>query len=239
VATLLLLRHGRTTANVAGLLAGRTAAGLDETGVAQARAAGARLGGLPLAQVVSSPLSRCLDTLALALPESAPAVDDDFTECGYGAWQGQPIKTLVKDPLWSVVQQHPSAATFPGEQGESMAAMSARAVAAARRWDARITAEHGPDALWLACSHGDVIKSIVADALGMHLDMFQRILIDPASLTVIRYTDLRPFVVRLNDIGGELAALVPAKRPRRRSRRSDSDAPVGGGVGSVTPSAAR
>lgn len=238
MATLLLLRHGRTTANSTGMLAGRTPVGLDETGVAQASAVGARLRGLPLAAVVSSPLPRCLATLNLALPQAEPLIDADLTECGYGDWEGQPLKTLMKHPLWSVVQQHPTGVTFPGEQGESMAAMSARAVTAARRWDARITAEHGPDALWLACSHGDVIKSIVADALGMHLDMFQRILIDPASITVIRYTTLRPFLLRLNDTGGELAGLVPAKRARRRPRRADSDAPVGGGVGSAArPSA--
>ena len=116
-----------------------------------------------------------------------------LTECGYGDWEGQPLKKLAKDPLWRVVQQHPSAVTFPGADGEAMAAMSARAVGAVRSWDARVSAEHGPDALWLACSHGDVIKAIVADALGMHLDLFQRIVVDPASVTVIRYTPGRPF----------------------------------------------
>ena len=99
-----------------------------------------------------------------------------------------------------------------------MAAMAARAVAAVRAWDARITAEHGPEAVWLACSHGDVIKAIVADALGVHLDLFQRIVADPASVTAIRYTPLRPFLVRLNDTGGDLAALVPPPRKRRRRR---------------------
>ena len=79
-----------------------------------------------------------------------------------------------------------------------------------------MTAEHGPEAVWLACSHGDVIKAIVADALGVHLDLFQRIVADPASVTVIRYTPLRPFLVRLNDTGGDLAALVPPPRKRRR-----------------------
>jgi hypothetical protein len=83
-------------------------------------------------------------------------------------------------------------------------------------------------------SHGDVIKSIVADALGIHLDQFQRIQVDPCSLTVIRYTELRPFVVRLNDTGGNVDALLPPKRKPRRGRRStsaESDAAVGGGDG--------
>ena len=69
--------------------------------------------------------------------------------------------------------------------------------------------ESGPEATWLACSHGDVIKAVVADALGIHLDQFQRIVIDPCSLTVVTYTDLRPFVVRVNDTGGDISALMP------------------------------
>lgn len=228
MATVLLLRHGRTTANADGGLAGRRPVELDETGRAQAAAVGDRLKALPLAGVVTSPLIRCRQTVALALPEAAPHVEDGLTECGYGEWEGQQLKKLAKDPLWRVVQQHPSAVVFPG--GEAMAAMAARAVDAVRSWDARITAEHGPEAIWLACSHGDVIKAIVADALGVHLDLFQRIVADPASLTAISYTPTRPFLLRLNDTGGDLGGLVPPKR--RRPRRSrDSDAAVGGGSG--------
>jgi probable phosphomutase (TIGR03848 family) len=226
VATVLLLRHGRTAANASGGLAGRQPVELDDSGRSQAVAAGERLRTLPLAAVVTSPLIRCHQTLELALPDVTPTVDDGLTECGYGDWEGQPLKKLAKEPLWRVVQQHPSAAVFPN--GEAMAAMSARAVAAIRRWDAAVSEQHGPDALWLACSHGDVIKAIVADALGLHLDEFQRIVADPASVSVIRYTPTRPFLVRLNDTA-DLSALVPPKR--RRRRRSSSDAVVGGGAG--------
>src|SRR6185369_290344 len=105
----------------------------------------------------------------------------------------------------------------------------ARAVAAVRSWDARISAEHGPDAVWVACSHGDIIKALLADALGMHLDLFQRILVDPCSVSVVRYTDTRPFVLRMNDTGGDVAALLPPKR--RRRRKPAADAAVGGGAG--------
>jgi probable phosphomutase (TIGR03848 family) len=235
VATVLLLRHGRTNSNAGGTLAGRQPVGLDETGQAQSRAVGARLAGLPLAAVVTSPLERCRQTVSLALPACVAVVDERLTECGYGEWTGKALKALAKDPLWRVVQAHPSAVTFPG--GESMAAMAARGVAAVREWDARITAEHGPDALWLACSHGDVIKAIVADALGVHLDQFQRIVADPGSLTVIRYTPVRPFVVRANDTGGDLAGLLPPKKSRRRraasSGAASSDAAVGGGAGAA------
>ena len=230
MATVLLLRHGRTTSNADGTLAGRTAVALDEAGVAQASAVRERLQDLPLAEVVTSPLKRCRQTLSLALPGVRPQVDNGLVECGYGEWEGQKLRALAKDPLWRVVQSHPSAVTFPG--GESMAAMSARAVGAVRRWDDQVTRTAGPDALWLACSHGDVIKAIIADALGLHLDLFQRLVVDPASVTVIRYTPGRPFVVRLNDSGAALASLIPPPKPRRRrGRAAESDAVVGGGSG--------
>jgi probable phosphomutase (TIGR03848 family) len=232
VATVLLLRHGRTTANADGGLAGHRPVELDDTGRAQAAAIAGRLDGVPLAAVVTSPLVRCRQTVALAGLDGA-AVEDRLIECGYGEWEGQPLKKLAKDPLWRVVQQHPSAVVFPG--GEAMAAMSTRAVAAIRDWDARVTESHGADAVWLACSHGDVIKAIVADALGMHLDQFQRIVVDPGSVTAIRYTPARPFVLRLNDTAGALAALIPPKRRRRstKPRPADSDAMVGGGAGRI------
>jgi probable phosphomutase (TIGR03848 family) len=243
VATVLLLRHGRTATNADGTLAGRGPVGLDDLGMAQARAAGARLAAaaLPLAAVVTSPLERCRRTVELALPQATATLDERFIECGYGAWTNQPLKRLAREPLWAAVQAHPAAVTFPGDGGESMAAMSARAVAAVRDWDARVTAGHGPEAVWLACGHGDVIKAIVADALGLHLDLFQRIVVDPSSITVIRYTPLRPFVVRLNDTGSDLSGLAPSKRRRRVSRKSTlagSDAAVGGGSGPATAGAA-
>jgi probable phosphomutase (TIGR03848 family) len=235
VTTLLLVRHGRTAANASGVLAGWTPGiHLDETGTKQAAALGARLLPVPVAAVVSSPLERCQETAAAVQSgrEATPEhVDDRLGECHYGEWTGRSLKDLAKEPLWKVVQTHPSAATFPGADGESMRAMQARAVDAVRDWNARL----GPDATWLAVSHGDVIKAIVADALAVHLDQFQRIQVDPCSLTVIRYTELRPFVVRLNDTGGSVDALLPPKRKPRRTRRSaaqESDAPVGGGAGS-------
>jgi probable phosphomutase (TIGR03848 family) len=233
VATVLLLRHARSVSNAEGTLAGQRPVELDEAGVAQAKAVGAWLGALPLATVVSSPLLRCRRTLELALPDAVPEVDARLAECGYGQWEGRKLTELAKDPLWTVVQAYPSAVTFPG--GESMAAMSVRSVAAVRDWDARVEAEHGAQALWLACSHGDVIKSVIADALGLHLDLFQRIAAEPAGVTAIRYTPLRSFLLRLNDTGPGLAALVPTEssprttRRKRGSRAAISDAPVGGG----------
>lgn len=234
MATLVLLRHGRTTANLDGILAGWIpGVGLDDTGRAQAERVGARLRSLPWRAVVVSPLQRCQETIEVAMGRSAngaaPVTEERLGECRYGDWEGQSLKKLVKEPMWKTVQSHPSAAVFPN--GEALAATAARAVAAVRDWDARVSEQHGPDALWLACSHGDVIKSIVADALGLHLDQFQRIVVEPCSVTVIRYTPLRPFVLRVNDAGEDLSGLVPSKRRRRRkASAADSDADVGGGT---------
>ena len=163
--TVILLRHGRTTANAGGILAGWTpGVQLDEVGAAQVRVVGERFAKVPLAAIVSSPLERCMQT-AEAVAEGRDLqvqADDRLGEARYGDWTGRAIKDLVKEPLWKVVQQHPSAAVFPGPEGEGLAETQARAVAAVRSWNATL----GPDAVWLACSHGDVIKAILADALG-------------------------------------------------------------------------
>jgi probable phosphomutase (TIGR03848 family) len=235
VATVSLVRHGRTAANAGGVLAGWTpGVHLDDRGREQASALAARLAAVPLSAVVTSPLERTRETADLLLSGREPAtplhVDDRVGECRYGDWTNQPLKTLAKDPLWKVVQSHPSAAVFPGDDGESLAGMSARAVAAVRDWNARLSAD-GADPTYAVVSHADVIKAITADALGMHLDSFQRLAVDPCSVTVIRYTALRPFVLRTNDTGGDLSVLAPPPRKRRRAGRASSDAVVGGGAG--------
>ncbi|GAA3464159.1 histidine phosphatase family protein [Saccharothrix longispora] len=230
MATVILLRHARSTANGAGVLAGRQpGVRLSDKGEEQARALVDRLAGVPVRAFVTSPLERCRQTLAPLLAERGlePVVEPGLAEVEYGEWTGREIKDLVAEPLWKVVQQHPSAAVFPG--GEGLATVQARAVAAIRAHDARVTAEHGPGAVWVACSHGDVVKAVLADALGVHLDGFQRIVVDPASLSVVQYTETRPFVLRVNDNGGDLSGVVPP--PAQEERAPSSDAVVGGTTG--------
>ncbi|MBK1783046.1 histidine phosphatase family protein [Prauserella cavernicola] len=233
MATVILLRHGRSTANGSGVLAGRTPkVGLDDRGRAQAEALVDRLAAVPLAALVSSPLLRCKQTVAplAKARELDRLAEPRLSEVDYGDWTGRELKTLAKEPLWRVVQAHPSAAVFPG--GEGLATVQARAVAAVREHDARISAEHGDHAVWVLCSHGDVIKSVLADALGQHLDGFQRIVVDPGSLSVVRYTETRPFVLRVNDLGGDLSGIVPPEpKKRRTSKKQSSDADVGGSTG--------
>jgi probable phosphomutase (TIGR03848 family) len=234
VATVILVRHGRTTANASGVLAGRTpGVKLDETGQQQAVRTGERLAVVPLVAVVSSPLERCRQTAKAILKaregEVATMTEKGITECDYGAWQGRPLKDLAKEPLWKTVQTQPSAAVFP--DGESMETMQHRSVDAVRRLDAAFEAEHGPGAVWVAVSHGDIIKSVLADALGMHLDLFQRIHVDPASVSIVRYTDTRPYVLASNTHAGDLSWLTPPPAKKRASRAKAADAAIGGGAG--------
>ncbi|MGW7266835.1 histidine phosphatase family protein [Streptomyces sp. NPDC054842] len=224
--TLILVRHGRSTANTAAVLAGWTpGVTLDERGTAQAAALPGRLAGLPISEVVASPLERCQETVRPLL-DARPGLrlhsDDRIGECHYGDWSGRKLAELKDEPLMEVVQSHPSAAAFPG--GESMRAMQTRAAEAVREWNARVERDHGSDAVYVMCSHGDIIKSLVADALGLHLDLFQRISVEPCSITAIRYTRLRPFLVRLGDTG-DLTSLAP------REEAAAGDATVGGGAG--------
>ena len=182
---------------------------------------------------VSSPALRCEQTVAPLLADRGltAVTEPGLAEVDYGSWTGRELKKLAEEPLWRVVQAHPSAAVFP--DGEGLAGMQARAVAAVRRHDARIAAEHGPRAVWLACSHGDVIKSILADALACHLDNFQRIVVDPCSISVVHYTETRPFVVRVNDLGGDVAGLVPPAPKPGEEGEGTSDAVVGGAAGAA------
>ncbi|MFF2115688.1 histidine phosphatase family protein [Kitasatospora sp. NPDC058184] len=228
--TLLLVRHGRSTANTAGILAGWTpGVDLDDTGRDQAAALAGRLAGIPLVRAVSSPLERCRQTLEPLLavrPELGPPAEDErLGECHYGEWTGRPLAELAKEPLWRTVQDHAAGAAFPG--GESLRELSHRTVDAVREWNRRIADEHGEDAVWIACSHGDVIKAVVADALGLHLDHFQRISVEPCSVTAIRYTPQRPFVLRMGDTG-DLASLAP--RPGPAAATPAGDAVIGGTV---------
>ena len=238
--TVLLIRHGRTPANAAGVLAGRSSGvGLDATGEQQAAELATRLSGVQLRAIVTSPLRRCRQTAQALLSAQSDgcvvAVEQGLVECGYGDWTGKSLRELSKDKLWSAVEHQPSAVRFPG--GESMPEMSARAIGAVRAWNARMEAEHGPHAVWAAVSHGDPIKAILADALGMHLDSFQRIVVDPGSISIVRYTAARPYLITANSTTVDLAAFLSPPRPKARSPRrktkTSDDIAVGGGLGAT------
>ncbi|MEU4837091.1 histidine phosphatase family protein [Nocardia testacea] len=223
--TVILLRHGVSTSNTGGTLAGRSpGVELTDRGGEQARAVADRLAGLPISRIVTSPLLRCQRTVSPLAAELGlePVVDDRLAEVDYGEWTGRRIQDLLQEPLWQVVQRHASAAVFPG--GEGLAQVQARAVSAIREHDRALAELHDGDRLWVACTHGDVIKALLADALGIHLDGFQRIMVEPASLSVVRYTRTAPFVTRMNDTGADLSGLAPAPKAE-----SGTSGPVPGG----------
>ncbi|MFM9377980.1 MSMEG_4193 family putative phosphomutase [Gordonia sp. VNK21] len=231
--TVILLRHGRSTANTSGVLAGRTPGiALDDLGLSQAGQLPGRLGGAvdQLSAVVRSPLQRCAETVApllsaVAARDVPELIVDDLAEVDYGEWTNRPLRELVHEPLWKTVQEHPSAAVFPG--GEGISDVSRRAVAAIRRLDRELA---GPDGrgLWVACTHGDVLKSVLADALGMHLDAFQRIIVDPASISVVHYAASRPHVHTVNNPGELRLPAAPAQAAAVGGATGGQDTPPAG-----------
>jgi probable phosphoglycerate mutase len=201
----LLVRHG-TTPTTGAVLPGR-APGLHlaDAGVAQAEGVAARLAALPrIDAVYCSPLERTRETArpigaARGLPVK---VDRGLLECDFGEWTGRPLKELAKEPAWRTVQRYPSGFRFPG--GESFTEMSARITGALQR-----LVERHDTGVVVAVSHADPIKAAVADALGTHLDLFQRIIVSPCSVTAVHYGPGGPAVLAVNSVD-PLASLVPS-----------------------------
>jgi probable phosphomutase (TIGR03848 family) len=208
---LLLLRHAVTDQTGARLSGWTPGVHLSAAGREQAEGLAGRLEPVPLDAVYASPLERCQETAATVADAKGLKVAtlEDAGEVRYGDWTGRTLKELAKEPLWKVVQTTPSAARFP--EGESLFEMQTRAVLAVER-----LREAHPGQTVALCSHADVIKALVCHYLGMHLDLFQRVEVSPASVTAIAFRPA-PALVRLNDAGGT-GDLVPPRRARRRRR---------------------
>jgi probable phosphomutase (TIGR03848 family) len=204
---LLLLRHA-VTADTGSRLSGWTPGiHLSDKGREQARALAGRLAPVAIDVVYASPLERCQETaVAVAEPRGLKVgTAEDLGEVRYGGWTGRELKELVKEDLWRVVQRYPSGARFP--DGESIYEMQVRAVSGVER----LRAEH-PGQTIAVCSHADVIKAVAAHYLGLHLDLFQRLEIGPASVTAFAFAPA-PHLVRLNETGG-VADLERPKDPK-------------------------
>ncbi len=203
-----LVRHA-VTEQTGPILSGR-APGIDLStdGRAQAERTAERLAALPVAAVYSSPIERTVQTAELIAKHHGHevVVEPGLLEADYGEWTGGEIKELVKTDLWKVVQRSPSRASFPG--GESIAAMQARIVAAVEA----IAARH-PGELVVVVSHADPIKAAIAQFTGMHLDQFQRLLISPASVSVLELTDTGATLLCSNDSGALDALVAPPPAP--------------------------
>ncbi len=193
---ILLIRHAVNDFVKTGKLAGRTpGVHLNDDGKAQAEALGKRLAPTKLNQIISSPLDRTMETaqaVAAHHPHLEIQLNDEIGEVDYGDWQGASIGSLRHRKMWNVIQEYPTRAYFPN--GETMRNVQTRAVNEIER----LTANHPSDTIAIF-SHADLIKMVVAHYLGMHLDVFQRIVISPASITGIQLGHSRPFITTMND----------------------------------------
>ena len=222
---LVLIRHAHSEANAAGILSGRLPnVHLSEKGLAQSEQLAVRLGNFPVSNLRISPMERCFETISpwinsIVMPNNPrfePIIDKELTEVDYGLWSGKKLSILSKNKLWKTVQESPSRMYFP--KGEGIAQMQSRAMTSVHQ---AVSSKAKGSAVIV--SHGDVIKSIVASALGMHLDEFQRIVIDPASISILDYSTMKPRVLLLNDSRAVVTELLVA--PKRAKNL------LGGGSG--------
>ena len=222
---LVLIRHAHSESNASGILSGRMPnVHLSQKGLKQSSELSTRLGSFPISQLRISPMERCFETIApwlneyvLAVnPKFEPSIDPLLNEVDYGQWSGKRLIALSRKKEWKTVQESPSRMYFP--EGEGIAAMQSRAMSAVHQ------AASLPDSkVAVFVSHGDVIKSIVASALGMHLDEFQRIVIDPASVSILEFSGIKPRILLVNDTRAVVTDLLLA--PKRSKNL------LGGGAG--------
>jgi probable phosphomutase (TIGR03848 family) len=208
VPLLLFVRHGVTDATGAKLVGWTPGVHLSALGRDQAESIRDRLEGVPLEAIYSSPLERCRETAAPLAAARSRAVDvlEGLGEVRYGSWTNRSLRQLARTKLWRRVQHVPSGVRFPG--GESFVEAQARAIRALER----IAERHGRGAV-AVFSHADVIKLLLAHLAGAPVDAFQRLVVDPASISAVLVGDGVPRVLRVNDTGS-LADLAP--RPSRR-----------------------
>lgn len=203
---LLLVRHGQTPTTGTTLPGRAPGLHLSDRGVAQADAVAERIGGLErVSAVYASPLERTRETAAPIAKATGHRVrrHRGLLECDFGDWTGKKLKDLMKRPEWQTVQRHPSGFRFPA--GESFLEMQQRMVGALHA-----IADDHPGETVVAVSHADPIKAAVAHALGTHLDLFQRIVISPCSVSAILVSRHGPVVLTVNSVGDDLRTLAPS-----------------------------
>ena len=213
MASIILVRHSRSTANTAGVLAGQAPGiALDEVGFTQAQGLVSRIGEIEIKRIISSPLQRCLETITpwhTAHGKSIIEIDRNFIESDYGSWTGQKVSELSKEPLWKEVQKKPSKVTFPA--GESFKAMFDRV---SKGLDQIIDSLNDDDNV-IIVSHGDIIKLAIAKILDLPIDNFQKLVIDPASISIVKVEkqeeSRRTALISMNESGTPLSKLLENK----------------------------
>ena len=215
MAYILLIRHGQNEWVKTGRLAGWTpGVHLNDEGRQQAETTAGRLAELPIKAIYSSPLERCRETAAIiAAPHDLPVEElEAVGEVRYGEWEGAEVKELAKQKEWLAVQHFPSRFRFP--QGESLYEVQARAVMALEQ----LNCQYEPRDMIVVCSHADLIKLVLAHYLGAHIDLFQRIGLAPASVSVLALHPNGPVhVERVNDSG----PLQPPPEPEKKEDETD------------------
>lgn len=223
---IVLVRHGESTANVGGVLAGRTpGVVLTEAGRTQARGLGGVFPCREVTELRYSPLERCVQTTGELLEGiTAARITEapEFLEVDYGRWSGRTIPELAKLPEWEIVQQRPSEVAFPG--GERLAEAAARAVAGVRAFVADLQDSGAEAPVGVVVAHGDIIKAVLADALGMPLDDFQRIAVAPGSFSQIVYPSPDP------GTGAPTVTAMSVTAPTARGARTGEAGTLGGGA---------
>jgi probable phosphoglycerate mutase len=202
----LFVRHGQTPTTGKKLPGRAPGLHLAPRGVAQAEAAGARIAALDrVAAVYASPMERTQETAAPIAKACKLRVrtHKGLIEADFGDWTGKNLSSLRKLPEWTTVQRYPSGFRFPG--GESFPEMQTRMTGAVTE----LVAKH-PGETIVAVSHADTIKAAMADAAGTPLDLFQRIVISPCSVSAVMYTNSGPIVLSVNSTGDDLSTLVPS-----------------------------
>jgi probable phosphomutase (TIGR03848 family) len=229
---IVLLRHAHSVANAKAILAGRTpGVKLSEQGLKESQEVAKRLQGVEFSAIRISPLERCAQTVEPLITQlkqegkkvaSLPkiTIEEDLVEVDYGKWTGRKLSSLSKEKDWKIVQNTPSAMYFP--EGEGLLEVQARGMRALN------AIAHSPgQGTKLLVSHGDVIKSIVAGVIGTHLDHFQKIIIDPASISVLDFTGKDYRILTLNNTSSEIKSFLSVSGTKKQSAR----ALLGGGAG--------
>ena len=212
----LLLRHGANDW-VHGRLAGWTpGVHLNDEGRRQAADLSRRLGDLSIDALYSSPLERCVETAqAVAEPRGLPiSLDEQIGEVRYGEWQGAELKQLYTHELWPGVQHYPSGTRFP--QGETLGEAQMRIVRAIDQLRSR-----HPEQTIAIVSHADLIKLATAYYIGLHIDLFQRLVINPCSLTALQFERMGPRLLACNDTGSLGHLRPPAPAPAAQAEQTD------------------
>ena len=209
---LVFLRHAHSTANNQGVLSGRLpGVSLSKDGFAQAESLTERLGASTFDEILVSPMERCSQTIAPWLHSRYSKgigqyrIDDNLNEVDYGLWSGRRLSKLSKEPLWKEIQSTPSKVQFP--EGEKIKSAQKRAIRSIH--EAHAKKKSGS---FLFVSHGDIIKATVASLIGLPLDSFQNLIINPASLTVIDFDGSSGRLLAYNDTHTCIAPLLSTKK---------------------------